>query len=120
MGKFFQSSNPSPPYTLCCHQLPKRGRLKASRSLNHVLVINDNVYGLTISFEMMSIGWSIDEFGFIVIMQCFGDDMHSMSSRQRYYIGLFILPVIRCLVDKNGRINRINSRAIKRGLCTRT
>jgi hypothetical protein len=27
-----------------CHQLPKRGRLKASRPLIRVLVINDNHY----------------------------------------------------------------------------
>ena len=62
--------------------------LKTSRPLIRVLVINDNVYGLTISFEMMSIGWSMDVWGFIVIMQRFGDDMQSMSSRQRYIVGL--------------------------------
>ena len=63
------SSIPSPPYALCikltwiflslqklcCHQLPKRGRLKASRLLIWVLVINYNGYGLTIAFEMMCI-----------------------------------------------------------------
>ena len=62
MSKFFQSSIPSLPYVLCikltwnflslqnlcCHQLPKRGRLKASRPLIHILVINDNICGLTI------------------------------------------------------------------------
>ena len=61
---------------------------------------NYNGYGLMISFEMMSIGWSIDEWGFIVIMQSFGDNVLSMSSRQRYNIGIFISPVIRCLVDE--------------------
>jgi hypothetical protein len=35
-----------------CHQLPKRGRLKASRPLIRVLVINNNHYGLTILFEL--------------------------------------------------------------------
>ena len=92
--------------------------MKASRPLIRVLVINDNNCGLTISFEMMSIGWSIDEWGFIVIMQSFGDNVLSMSSRQRYNIGIFISPVIRCLVDENDRIIWINSHSIKRSLCT--
>ena len=48
-----------------CHGLPVRASraspLKASRPLIRVLVINDNVCGLTISVEMISIGWSMDE-----------------------------------------------------------
>jgi len=52
------------------------------------------------SFEMMSIGWSMDGWDFIVIMRRFGDVVLNMGSRQRYNIGLFILPVIRLLVDE--------------------
>ena len=58
------------------------------------------VCGLTILFEMMSIGWSTDGWDFIVIMRRFGDVVPKMGSRQRYNIGLFILPVIRLLVDE--------------------
>ena len=39
----------------CCHQLPKKGRFKASRPLIRVLVINDNIYGLTISWENLNV-----------------------------------------------------------------
>ena len=52
------------------------------------------------SFEMMSIGWSMDGWDFIVIMRRFGDVVLNMGSRQRYNIGLFILPVTRRLVDE--------------------
>jgi hypothetical protein len=58
------------------------------------------VCGLTMSFEMMSIGWSTDGWDFIVIMRHFGDVVLNMGSRQRYNIGIFILPVIKLLVDK--------------------
>ena len=58
------------------------------------------VYGLTISFEMMSLGWSRDGWDFIVIMRRFGDVVPNMGSRQRYNIGFFVLPVIRRLVDE--------------------
>ena len=58
------------------------------------------VCGLTILFEMMSIGWSTDGWDFIVIMRRFGDIVPKMGSRQRYNIGLFILSVIRRLMDE--------------------
>ena len=74
--------------------------MKASRPLIRVLVINDNGCGLTISFEMMSIGWSTDEWDFILIMRRFGNNFLNMGSRQRYNIGFFVLSVIRHLVDE--------------------
>ena len=46
------------------------------------------VCGLTISFEIMSIDCSTDEREVIVIVLCFGDDMQSLGSSQRYIIGL--------------------------------
>jgi len=52
------------------------------------------------SFEMMSIGWSTVGWDFIVFMRRFGDVVLNMGSRQRYNIGLFILPVTRHLVDE--------------------
>ena len=43
-----------PLYRLGCHQLPKRGRLKVSRPLKIVLVINDNmVYGTNVIIECL-------------------------------------------------------------------
>ena len=92
--------SPSSHWFLCSTSSCGSTPLKASRPLIQILVINDNVCRLMISFEMMSIGWSMDEWGFIVIMQSFGDNVLSMSSRQRYNIGIFISPVIRCLVDE--------------------
>ena len=46
------------------------------------------ICGLTISFELMSIGLSTDERDLIVNVWSFGDDVQSSGSRQRYYIEL--------------------------------
>jgi hypothetical protein len=54
-----------------------------------------------------------------MIVERVGDDMHSMSSRQRYNIGIFYFyRSKRRLVDEIDRINRIDSHTIKRGPCT--
>ena len=45
------------------------------------------VCGLTISFEIISIGWSTDERDLVVNVWSFGDDEQSSGSRQRYKIG---------------------------------
>ena len=46
------------------------------------------VCGLTISFEIISIGWSTDERDLVVNVWSFGDDEQSLGSRQRYKIGV--------------------------------
>jgi len=46
------------------------------------------VCGLTISFEIMSIGRSMDERDLVVNVWSFGDDEQNSGSRQRYTIGL--------------------------------
>ena len=112
-GKFYQSSIPSLPYTLCikltwnslslfwkcCHQLPKMGRLKASRPLIRVLVFNDNIYGLTISWENLYVRLVHEN---VCMSWCHERNWRWywwFSSRQRYMIGLFLfLSVMRCLV----------------------
>jgi len=54
-----------------------------------------------------------------MIVEHVGDDMHSMSSRQRYNIGIFYFyRSKRQLVDEIDRINKIDSHTIKRGPCT--
>jgi hypothetical protein len=40
------------------------------------------VCGLTIQFEIMSLGWSKDGWDFIVIMRRFGDVVPNMGSRR--------------------------------------
>ena len=68
--------------------ITKKGRLKASRLLIRVLVINDNSLWITISFEIMSIGRSTDERELVVNVWIFGNDEQSSGSRQRYKIGI--------------------------------
>ena len=103
MGKFYQSSIPSLPYTLCikltwnslslfwkcCHQLPKKGRLKASRPLIRVLVINDNICGLTISWENLYVRLIHEN---VCMSWCHERNWRWYGwfrSRQRYMLGLF-------------------------------
>ena len=45
------------------------------------------VCGLTISFEIMSIGRSTDERDLVVNVWSFGDDEQSSGSRLRYFTG---------------------------------
>ena len=52
-----------------------KGLLKATRPLIRVLVINDNTYGQTISWEKMSIGLSMGERAYIESQRWFGDNV---------------------------------------------
>ena len=67
-----------------CHQLPKRGRLKASRPLNCVLVINDNHHGLTFLFRYKNrlVRRSVELMGYAKRKACVL--WMKRSSRQRY------------------------------------
>jgi hypothetical protein len=63
-SKWFQNTKPFLYHSFTwCHQLPKRGRLKASRPLIRVLVINDNHCGLTflLRYKNRLVRWN-DEF----------------------------------------------------------
>ena len=103
MGKFYQSSIPSLPYALCIKltwkffitllkvlsSITKKGRLKASRSLIHVLVINDNIYGLTIYWENLYVRLVHEN---VCLSWCHERNWRWYGwfrSRQRYMLGLF-------------------------------
>jgi hypothetical protein len=57
----------------------QRGHVKASRPLIRVLIINDNIYGLTISWEEMSIGWSMRKWAHVDAMRRLGDDIEGYA-----------------------------------------
>ena len=71
-----------------CQDFTVDALVKASRPLFQVLVMIDNGYGLTIAFDMICIGYSMDELGLENDHGMLGVDMQSSGSRQRYYIGL--------------------------------
>ena len=67
------------------------GLLIESRLLIRVLVINDNIYGLTISWEEMCIDWSIGKWTYVDVMKRLGGDMNGNAQGKDIMIGLFLV-----------------------------
>ena len=64
--------------------------MKASKPLIWVLVINDNIYGLKISSEKNSIGWSMRMCAWVDAMKIIGDDINGFARGKGVKIGLFL------------------------------
>ena len=75
--------------------------MKASKPLIWVLVINDNIYGLKISSEKNSIGWSMRMCAWVDAMKEIGDDMDGFTQGKRYMVGLFYFAGHEAISDWN-------------------